>query len=608
MCSREIGGAPLAGPGVTPIKLTIGELLHDRNPFEVPKYQRAYAWTEDELDDFEEDATRLLAARKGGQATAHFYGGLVSVVNTGQSNARGHSYEVVDGQQRLATFMIALRLVVDELNLLAERANAKNDATVERQAKALGDELLKDYVQYSERMADGTRELRYRLTLSLADAAYFADLLSGNSPQASRDSHRRLFVAHAQLRKNLILEPIAALASLSDQFSYLEALQSVLLDDAYVIHIVADDAEEAYQLFAVLNDRGRTLTDADLLRSLTLQLTESAPAIQTSVATAWDVVLAHDMADADRFLRAYYPSLTGQRAPKVKMWHEYRDRWLRGATPAQVLAFVQDLEKHVSVYRSIAAGDWPIANPTAGMWDRDRIKRLVVSLKHDLAHPLLLAAAMNLTETEFAKLVHLLERFAFRYKNMGGGHAGAASTEYYSAAVLIRNGTFSMTAFEAKLSALVARVAPDAAFQQAILARLDYSSTAQRPNIKYFLTTLDDYLGSLRTNAQPPVPDRSRVLDLAQVDIEHVYPQSPQAGHEDAQLEPCLDLIQNLSFWAATDNRAAQNAPFAQKAPKYQQSAALLNRELATLPGWDLGAADARRAQLLDDACKVWSI
>ena len=123
-----------------------------------------------------------------------------------------------------------------------------------------------------------------------------------------------------------------------------------------------------------------------------------------------------------------------------------------------------------------------------------------------------------------------------------------------------------------------------------------------------FLTTLDDYLGSLRTNAQPPVPDRSRVLDLAQVDIEHVYPQSPQAGHEDAQLEPCLDLIQNLSFWAATDNRAAQNAPFAQKAPKYQQSAALLNRELATLPGWDLGAADARRAQLLDDACKVWSI
>lgn len=600
--------ALLAGPGVTPIKLTIGELLHDRNPFEVPKYQRAYAWTEDELDDFEEDATRLLVARQVGNPTAHFYGGLVSVVNTGQPSARGHSYEVVDGQQRLATFMILLRLVVDELMLLSHRANAKNDATVERQAKALADDLLRDYVQYSERMPDGTRQLRYRVTLSLADAVFFSDLLSGNAPQPTRDSHRRLMAAHAQLRGNLIVAPLAVINVLGDQFAYLEALQAVLLDDAYVIHIVADDTDEAYQLFAVLNDRGRMLTDADLLRSLTLQLTEADQTIQPVVANAWDVILAHDMADADKFLRAYFPSLTGQRAPKVKMWHEFRDRWLRAASPALVLAHVQDLERHVGVYRLLATGDWPVANPTASMWDRDRIKRLVVSLKHDLAHPLLLASATLQSEAEFAKLVHLLERFAFRYKNMGGGHAGPASHEYYNAAMDIRKGTFNLMAFQGRLAALVNRVAPDSAFKEAIKAKLDYSSAAQRPNIKYFLTTLDDYMGSLHIGAPIPTPDRSRVLDLAQVDIEHVYPQNPLAGHQDPQLVPYTDLIQNLSFWAAADNRAAQNAPFSQKAPKYQQSAAHLNRDLGLLSTWDLAAADRRLDQLLDAACKVWRI
>ena len=81
----------MTSPEVTPSKHTIGELLHDRNPFEVPKYQRAYAWIEDELDDFEEDANRLIRARRTGAATSHFYGGLVSVVKTRQQNARGLS-------------------------------------------------------------------------------------------------------------------------------------------------------------------------------------------------------------------------------------------------------------------------------------------------------------------------------------------------------------------------------------------------------------------------------------------------------------------------------------------------------------------------------------
>lgn len=593
--------------GVTPSKHTIGELLHDRNPFEVPKYQRAYAWTEDELEDFEEDVTRLLAARRSRNPTAHFYGGLVSVVNTGQQNARGYTYEVVDGQQRLATFMIILRLVVDELMALEQRAASRNDATVERQARALADEMLRDYVQYSERLPDGTRELRYRVALSMADAVFFSDLLSGNSPTATRDSHKRLGAAHAQLKKSLISEPLRTLTTLSEEYEYLESLQAVLLEDAYVIHIVADDTGEAYQLFSVLNDRGRMLTDADLLRSLTLQMTEAQPAAQTGVAACWDVILLQDMEDADRFLRAYYPSHTGQRAPKMKMWHEYRDRWLRDADPPQVLAHVRDLETHVSIYRSVAAGEWPISPAAAGMWERDRMQRLVNTLKHDLAHPLLLAAADNLNEPDFSHLVQLIEKFAFRYKNIGGGHAGTASREYYEAAIEIRNGTFILASFQAKLAAIVNRVVPDPVFREAIRAKLDYSVVAQRKNIKYFLTTLDDHIGSLRNGAAPPVPDRTRVLDLNLVDIEHIYPQTPQAGQSDPQLDPVSDLIQNLTFWAGSDNRAAQNAPFNAKAPKYQQSAAHLNRELAALPRWDRHAADNRLQSLLNDACRVWS-
>ncbi|RIT29557.1 DUF262 domain-containing protein [Mycobacteroides abscessus] len=599
----------MTGPGVTPSKHTIGELLHDRNPFEVPKYQRAYAWTEDELEDFEDDAKRLIAARQAGSAAVHFYGGLVSVVKTGQQNARGHAYEVVDGQQRLATFMITLRLVVDELLELADRAVAKNDATLERQAKALAEEILKDYLQYSERRADGTRELRYRLKLSLADCDFFSDLLNGAAPQVTRDSHERLKGAHSQIKKNLVTGPLAAITNLDEQFQYLDQLQHVLLEDAYVIHIVADDTNEAYQLFAVLNDRGRMLTDADLLRSLTLQLTESNQPVQDTVANYWDTVLSQDMGDADRFLRAYYPSRTGQRAPKVKMWHEFRDRWLKDAAAPRVLDHVRDLEQHVGPYRSLEAGEWPITPAAAGMWERERVKRLVGTLKHDLAHPLLLAAAVDLPEASFSTLVQLVERFAFRYKNIGGGHAGAASRVYYTAATQIREGTFDVNLFQAELARLIERVAPDDLFKKGLATKLKYSTAAQRPNIKYFLTTIDDYLPWVRNGAVgEPIADRTRVLDVALVDIEHIYPQNPKSGEEDDELKPITDSIQNLTFWAGVDNRAAQNASFTQKVDKYRQSASRLNHELAQRTVWNYDASEGRLELLLDDACAVFRI
>lgn len=558
---------------------------------------------------FEEDANRLLEARQAGSPAVHFYGGLVSVIKTGQQNARGHVYEVVDGQQRLATFLITLRLVVDELFELAARAVAKNDATLERQAKSLAEDVLKYYLQYAERRADGTRELRYRVKLSFADCEFFSSLLNGESPKPIRASHERLKDAHTQLKENLVVGPLTTIPSLGDQFRYLDELQHVLLEDAYVIHIVADDVNEAYQLFAVLNDRGRMLTDADLLRSLTLQLTESDQTTQNAVASSWDTILSQDMADADRFLRAYYPSRSGQRAPKAKMWHEFRNRWLRDATTPQVLEHVRDLENHVNLYRALHTGEWPITPATAGMWERDRVRRLARTLKHDLALPLLLAASAELTESSFSALVQLIERFAFRYKNIGGGHAGAAARAYYAAASQIRGGSFDLNSFRAELAKLVDHIVPDQTFKANLTTKLTYSTAAQRPNIKYFLTTIDDYLPWVRNGAAGiPTPDLSRVLDLDLVDIEHVYPQNPRPGEEDDELTPITDAIENLTFWASPDNRSAQNAPFTQKVDKYKLSTSRLNHELAQQTSWNKTAAENRLEVLLNDACAVFRI
>jgi hypothetical protein len=84
-------------------RLDIGTLLHARLPFMVPKYQRAYAWEQEEIEDFTEDLRRRWNNREtGAQPKPHFFGGIVSIQLTDATNVIGRRFEVIDGQQRLA--------------------------------------------------------------------------------------------------------------------------------------------------------------------------------------------------------------------------------------------------------------------------------------------------------------------------------------------------------------------------------------------------------------------------------------------------------------------------------------------------------------------------
>lgn len=90
-------------------RLDVGTLLHARLPFMVPKYQRAYAWDAEEIEDFIGDLRSCWSIRdERNQARPHFFGGIVSIQLTDASNVIGRRYEVIDGQQRLATFALLL--------------------------------------------------------------------------------------------------------------------------------------------------------------------------------------------------------------------------------------------------------------------------------------------------------------------------------------------------------------------------------------------------------------------------------------------------------------------------------------------------------------------
>ena len=64
---------------IKPIQLPIEFLFEQNHTFEVPKYQRGYAWDDEAIGDFVEDLDRCVKARLAGDHRNHFFGGIVTV-------------------------------------------------------------------------------------------------------------------------------------------------------------------------------------------------------------------------------------------------------------------------------------------------------------------------------------------------------------------------------------------------------------------------------------------------------------------------------------------------------------------------------------------------
>src|SRR5690606_7181126 len=127
---------------------SLGELLgQKRVQLQVPPYQRAYAWTNEQIDDLWDDIIAALGSR-------HFIGSIVLAIENSQNP------QIIDGQQRLTTLTILLGLLRDRYwNLGNENA-------------ALG--IQEDLLFASRREED---DAQYALLLGRSNWRVFRDLV-----------------------------------------------------------------------------------------------------------------------------------------------------------------------------------------------------------------------------------------------------------------------------------------------------------------------------------------------------------------------------------------------------------------------------------------------
>jgi len=606
---------------IKPTQLGVKFLFEQNHTFEVPKYQRGYAWDEDAIVDFIEDLSRCLKVREEGSEKTHFFGGVVTVYKQVAKSNRSN-YEVIDGQQRLASFVMFIAAIIRGVRGIIDNLTNKFDLSPEeRKAKKFledtNETLRTIYLIYRDEI-----DLEYvevpKLKLSDADDEFFQNIIGEKKAVSNRASHERIRAAWDKLGKFVENNLLKGGSSWAKAKRLQILLNSVLATDCSVIFMCSKTRSEAYQIFQVLNDRGVHLTDGDLLRASTLELLDNKDllTIQNKLSERWDSVLSYAPGDIDKYLRWQFSSHEAKRPKSSNLadqFLEYRfkckDKTSVDKAGAQaILEEVERIDRDFLTLKSVGDGEWPYEDHSTVMtWDRERLRMLIVQLKHTNAMPLLLSLK-DLGPKKFAEAVAILERFVFRYKIIGKAHTSPMENTYLRHAEKIRVGEKNaIKNLRSDLRELICSKVPDNVFK-ANLSELRYSQNAGNRNIRYLLIVLEEFAQWYENGANgiPKCKDKTRIFDFHHTTLEHVYPCSAKDTEKTEDLEKVKHTLGNLTIFSPGDNDKAANKSFTEKCPILQASNLKLNRDIGSLDDWTAKKIEQRTQEIVNMSLKIF--
>jgi len=375
-----------------------------------------------------------------------------------------------------------------------------------------------------------------------------------------------------------------------------------------IIHICTDDQADAYRLFRVLNDRGLALSDCDHLRAFTLERLDKKSS-QTEFQQAeqmWDDIQERKPNEIQNCLRWLYAAHTGQSVNAEQLFDRFCNHFFPATSGAKkMLATITNIKDSMDTLTTLMRADWPFPpSSISAQWDRNRLKAIVDVLHHEQCLPLLYAVQL-VNEKEFTNLIHLLDKFFYRYKILCRAHASHMTKVYLSHAkiAVADPKTFKREQLENDLRDLLTKYAGEALFESAL------------KTLKYLLITLEENWKWVQKGATGGVQrrkkdeDKARVFDFKKTTIEHVYPQKAAPADVRVKLEPLKHDLGNLTILDPNTNMELGNSGFNKKRKGLKNTNITLNRdEICKKSKWSPTEVAEWRNTLVNAALKVFMV
>ena len=544
----------------------LNAVFSDDYLFEIPLYQRPYAWTVEQVDELLDD---LLNAMDRDAQSPYFLGSIVLIKDEGNSLST-----VVDGQQRLTTLTM-LFCVLREL--------ASDDAQSE----------LDGFIREAGNRLRGTQD-RFRLRLRARDKDFFQDNVQARGaiaeflkkdPATFSDSQKLIFTNISRLKQEL---------SKLDE-ARRESLVWFTIQQCYIVVVTATDRDSAYRIFSVMNDRGLDLSPTDILKAETIGKIPDSD--QEAYGQKWEDLEESVGRDGFRDLFAHLRMITLKTKLRRTLQADFQDNVLKNAAG---IDFIDNtLEPYASVYEMLLEASYESTH------DAEKVNNYLRHLRRldnfDWIPPAMAFFFRNPDDREsLIRFTKDLERLAYglfvRRTNIND-----RINRYADVLRDIERGN--------DLFHVNSPLQLNGEEKEQILNGLNGQIYLQTAVVRRtLLERLDNLLA-----------DTGASYTRTTITVEHVLPQNPRADSEwmtwfpgQVEREAWTHKLANLVLLSRRKNASASNWDFGRKKNEYFRSGSVapfaLTSQVLNESEWTPVVLERRQQELIDALRKEWRL
>jgi hypothetical protein len=572
----------------------ISSLFDGRTVFNIPEYQRAYAWEKSQLSDFVEDIQNQKVDR------SYFLGTVLFEEKGLEKNYE--IIDIVDGQQRITTIIIFMAVLIQRLKEESESDDELEDI----------DLLFETYVKHKR---------QFKLRALEEDNDFFHSYIVGEN--SGKDyirtpAQRRLYKA-----KKFFIKYMSGLKK-----EDLNEIRKKIDENSRVLVYSVKDTAEATLIFETTNDRGKGLTNLEKIKSFMMYksyvASEETPEqlLNTIRSRFSDIYKEYEKyehkIDEDSILQYHFIAHQAWSGKEYQQYvtqvKEKVNKSIASENHSEALAFIDDYtmelkETFFSVHEILESRlrelrDIFILSRTGNFWPL-----LIKTFKFDETE----------NKSKFRRIAKLLEIYSFRVYAVNQNRGNTGQSKLYTYA---KSFTGDFTNLEKLLKQAISDYSGNRIFKSNLSYSYIYEWMSTR-DLSYFFWKYENYLRTSRQPKSSPMSEEEFISNDSKfkLSIEHIASQNPKKSIvkdmsilpelSDEFEEEFLHSIGNLTIDPQSANSSKGNKSFEDKNEKYFRLAPFKTQnELETFvegKAWSRESITKRKESLIKFSLIQWS-
>jgi len=566
--------------------------------FDIPEYQRSYSWEEPQLEDLIEDLQYLPDDQK------HFFGNVILEKKKEDyetsTNREEDIYEIVDGQQRLTSALIFLKVACELNKDVKEGVEEINLISLPRD--------------------------RDRLVLQDEDKQFFRDHILGPSILTpSRPSQKKLDQAKSTFEKYLDDLDEDMVLSLASRLRY----------DFRINVVEVDDKSEAAAIFESINTRGKDLSSLEKTKSFLMYMDDRTPtggSLRDDINTRFGEIYrnlfvleeGHDRVDdfdEDSFQRFHWGLYDGYDSDeyfnslqtlKTRLFNIYRKEDYEEINDV--------IEEYTSSLLEASDAFSKLFSPSEHESSvKKRLIRLLELGRMANVLPLLMASQLKYGEepSKMEKIIEKCETLVFRVYGIDGRRSDTGLGKLVKSAHEIHSDNLGgINDIIRRLEKIIRKYTSDSRFERE-LRDPEFDVVSSR-DIRYLLY---HYGQQLEVKSKETIrKDLSQILSR-DFSVEHILarglPEEDIPDDLEDEFEDYVHRLGNLTIASSYWNSAYGNLPFEEKKKispgngretAYENSTLKVQRVLSDIDDFSREEIKSREDKIVEFALDEWSL